>query len=242
MKANEIRLIDCIIVRPGLNLRELVRQSEIPQTTVHRTLRSLCREKLLLRREDRYYLGPVLLRWINMVGGADRYVAVIRPYLRELAQVTGETVHLVQRDGLEAVYIDKVEGRGPISLKSKIGSKLQLYCTGAGRALLTLFTAAELQEYWHCVERVATTPHSQTDAEVLEQQIAVFRRQGYAVEVEQDQASIQCLGAAIDLGRVQLALSITTTILCDSQEFLQFAGFLREIVERIRAEFQLAGA
>ncbi len=241
MKANEISLIDCVMARPGLNLRQLVQQCQLPQTTVHRTLANLCRAGLLLKQQDCYYLGPVLLRWINSspLSQHERYAQLIRPHLAELARATGETVHLVQREGFTAFYIDKVEGSGPIALKSKVGNKLELYCTGAGRALLTLFRPDELREYWRSIERRAATPRTQTDARILEREIDHFREQGFAVEVEQDQLTIQCLGAALDLGRVQLAISITSTTLRQPKEFQQYAGLLKEISSRLNAELQV---
>ncbi|WGK69149.1 IclR family transcriptional regulator [Candidatus Haliotispira prima] len=241
MKANGIRLIDFVMSHPGQNLTELVQLSQIPQTTVHRTLTNLCRRKLLLKQGDCYYLGAVLLRWINSSSPNrnERYVDLIHPYLVELAQETGEAVHLVQRDNFEAFYIDKVDGSGPISLKSEIGNKLQLYCTGAGRALLTLFSPGELRQYWNNVERVANTPTTQVDKHILEQEIVTFRNQGFAVEVEQDQATIQCIGAPIDLGRVQLAISITTTILRELQAFLRYAELLKNTAEKLSAELRL---
>ena len=241
MKSNAICLIDHIIAHPGMNLTDLVQQSRIPQTTVHRTLNNLCTERLLRKEGECYFLGAVLLRWINSSSPSaiNRYVHFIHPYLVTLAQSTGETVHLVQRDGFYAYYIDKVDGRGPIALKSKIGRKLQLYSTGAGRALLSLFTEEELAAYWKTIKPVALTPQTQTDRQIIQQEIHLCRSRGYCVEVEQDQATIQCLGVPVELGSLQLGLSITTTILMDIEDFLGFAGILMETAQGIRSELVL---
>ena len=235
MNKNAIQLIDCILVQPGLNLTQMVQQSRIPQTTVHRTLNNLCREKLLIKQKECYFPGPILLRWINSntLGRSGRYVQIIHPFLVDLAQTTGETVHLVQRDGYYAYYIDKVDGSGPISLKSRIGHKLQLYSTAAGRALLTIFKPEELTDYWKKIDTIAMTPKTQIDKKILQQELKIFQQQGYAYELEQDQLSIHCMGCAINLDYVQLAISITSTILLESEKFLKFSDNLQKTAAAI---------
>ena len=64
-------------------------------------------------------------------------LSTIHPYLKELADISGETVHLVKRDGLDVVYIDKVESSSnSVRMVSRVGSRTPMYRSGVGKALL----------------------------------------------------------------------------------------------------------
>ena len=59
----------------------------------------------------------------------------VRPFLKKLSEETGETVHFVQLDGLDAVYIYKEESyQNSIRMVSKVGSRIPLYCSGVGKS------------------------------------------------------------------------------------------------------------
>ena len=49
---------------------------------------------------------------------------------------TNETVHLAVLDGVDVVYVDKVEGAQTMRMASMIGARNPAYCTGVGKALL----------------------------------------------------------------------------------------------------------
>jgi len=73
----------------------------------------------------------------NRIMGKVDIVQIVRPYLRKLMEATGETVHFVERDGIDAVYIDKVESlNNGIQMVSRIGSRIPLYCSGVGKAMV----------------------------------------------------------------------------------------------------------
>lgn len=47
----------------------------------------------------------------------------------------------MKREGTEAVYIDKVESfASSIRMVSRVGSRIPLYCSGVGKALLAELT------------------------------------------------------------------------------------------------------
>ena len=62
-------------------------------------------------------------------------------YLQELANETGEAVHLSVLDGSEVIYIDKIDSPQPVGAYTRTGGRAPAYCVATGKALL-----AELRE------------------------------------------------------------------------------------------------
>ena len=86
------------------------------KSTTHRLVASLQFMGYIRQEEDslKYMLSFKFLEIGSKILDQTNMASLIHPSLRKLSEQTGETVHLVRREGTEAVYIDKVE--------SKVGS------------------------------------------------------------------------------------------------------------------------
>ena len=58
------------------------------------------------------------------------------PFLQDLQAVTRATVHLAERDGDQALYLDRLSGVASVPVVSRSGSRLPLHATGVGKVLL----------------------------------------------------------------------------------------------------------
>ena len=114
-------------------LMEISAALDLNKTTVHRVLNSLiymgyARQNAV---NGRYEPTFKVVDIANRIMGKVDIVQIVRPYLRKLMEETGETVHFVERDGIDAVYIDKVESlNNGIQMVSRIGSRIPLYWGG----------------------------------------------------------------------------------------------------------------
>ena len=100
------------------------------KSTAHRVLNSLIYMGYARQNEEtgRYEPSLKVVDLANKVMKHVDIVQAVRPYLRKLMEMTDETVHFVERDGVDAVYIDKIESyRNGIQMVSRIGSR-----SGAG--------------------------------------------------------------------------------------------------------------
>ena len=120
-------------------LMEVSAALDLNKTTAHRVLNSLiymgyARQNTV---NGRYEPTFKVVDIANRIMGKVDIVQIVRPYLRKLMEATGETVHFVERDGIDAVYIDKVESlNNGIQMVSRIGSRIPLYCSGVGKAMV----------------------------------------------------------------------------------------------------------
>ena len=232
----ETQLVD-IVVRSDspMSLGELTEASAFPKTTVYRILQKLCRNGLLMRNNKYYIPGTTLIRWMSVLHKHGEYFDIIHRHLLALAHQTGHTIHLVQREGNHAYYIDKIDSKGAISLKSKIGDRLELYSTAAGRAILALFSEEEFQNYLSETSIKKLTPRTLTDTDAIREAINKAGRCGYAMEIEQNEVNVQCIGAAFEYNKRQLAISITLTTLNTREELVSFHRALLDEMRKIKA-------
>ena len=117
---------------------DILRQSDQPRGTLHRQLSNLVEEGLLNQRRDTSYeLGYKLLKFASRAWAGSEFRLIAEPHLRNLHELTGETVHLgVLRDN-QVIYLDKVEGKQAVRMYSQIGNASPVYCTGVGKAALS---------------------------------------------------------------------------------------------------------
>ena len=99
--------IECLARTGPIGLLELSKELNLNKSTVHRILNSLiCMEYAKQDAETlKYSLTFKFCGIANQILAQNNIIDLIRPYIKELAEQTNETVHLVQLDGLNAVYI-----------------------------------------------------------------------------------------------------------------------------------------
>ncbi|EGO64348.1 IclR family transcriptional regulator [Acetonema longum] len=118
------------------------------------------------------------------------------PFLQHLADLFQETVHLVVREGMNAVYVDKVEGPQGIRMYSQIGRRVPLHATGVGKAMLAFFSETDF-------DSVAAkglpqfTANTITDETKLRSQMALIRQRGYSIDDEEIEIGLRCVAAPI---------------------------------------------
>ena len=116
-----------------MGLMEISLQLSLNKSTVHRILNSLIYMGYARQNpeDNRYELSFKIVGLANQMMEKVDIVKLVRPYLRRLMEDTGETVHFVERDNTDAVYIDKVESyANSVQMVSRIGSRIPLYRSG----------------------------------------------------------------------------------------------------------------
>jgi DNA-binding IclR family transcriptional regulator len=183
-----------------------------PRGTLHRQLSHLVQEGLLELRSDHSYApGLRLLKLASASWARNEFRAVAAPFLEALHRQTGETVHLGVLRGREIIYLDKVESRQAVRMNSQIGNASPAYCTGVGKAALSVLDAHALDDILSRTEFRRFTPHTITDRASFLAELAAIRRSGIAFDREEHEPGIRCVAAPVcDAGRSLFAgVSVT---------------------------------
>ena len=85
-------------------------------------------------------LGLALFELGSHVPVRSIVVERVRPFLERLARETGESANLACLAGSSAIYLDRAEADRSLRMRSVPGDRLPLYCTGVGKAILSLLT------------------------------------------------------------------------------------------------------
>jgi DNA-binding IclR family transcriptional regulator len=111
---NPPRTIDALAARVGLT-----------RSNTHRTLQTLIHAGYVIKDDDGGgYRGAVRLFELAARQLAQLDVRKLAaPFMRALADQTGETVHLSVLDGFDVVYIDKIDSPQPIRAYSMVGGR-----------------------------------------------------------------------------------------------------------------------
>lgn len=197
---------------PQATLGQIAQRSRLPKPTVHRILTSLI--ELGFARSGgngSYLLGSQALSLAGRVLSTVDYGGHIRPALRALQEQTAETIHFGILSGNHATYVEKIEGRRPYRMASRVGMDLPLHSTAIGKAILAHLAPDERVAVVRRLDLVRLTPHTITDRRQLEAEIAVIRHQGYSIDEEENEEGIRCVGAPVFArgGRVIGALSVS---------------------------------
>jgi DNA-binding IclR family transcriptional regulator len=198
-----IRILEALArSQRGLTLSEISRRFGIPKSSTHHILGTLEAFGYLRKHEltGRCRLG---LRFISLSRHAIEGLGIreeSRPALLKLCRSAGLAVHLAVLDGDEAVIIEKIEALGAARVASWIGRRLALNCTSLGKSLIAHLPPQEIENRFR--RRGAVRHNERTIAAVhrLCEELALVRRRGYAIDDEEDEIGVRCVGAPV-IGR-----------------------------------------
>ncbi len=184
----------------SIGLMDLSATLSLNKTTAHRVLNSLIymgyakQDPATGKYEPTFKIVDIANRIMSKVD----IVQTVRPYLRKLMEASGETVHFVERDGTDAVYIDKVESfNNGMQMVSRIGSRIPLYCSGVGKAMLAQMDSWEAEEVWNASGVSPLTEHTITDYGKFQQELAQIQQRGYALDNEENQIGVRCIACSL---------------------------------------------
>lgn len=225
----------------GLGITEISEKVGLHKSTVHRLLSTLIQKGYVEQSEEtnRYKLTLKLFELGSKKVGKIDVVNVAKPYLRDLMKMTNEVVHLVIRDGNEIVYVDKVESESTIRMYSRIGKRSPIYCTAVGKAMLSYMTDEQVEQIWNQSDIKKFTEKTITNLEEFKEHLKVVREKGYAIDEQENEIGIRCVGAAIlnYKGEVCSAISISGSIISFTEDKIDgFAKILIEYVGKISKE------
>ncbi len=184
----------------GLPLIELSQAVGLHKSTVHRLLASLSALGYVTRDTETGNYKLTLRFFVlgsRIVNDMD-VLTLARPHLDRLSQLIQEAVHLVVRDGTDIVYIYKVDSNNnTIRLSSRVGLRSPMYCTAVGKSILATMSLREVKRVWENSEITPLTPHTIVELPGLLEQLELVRRQGYAMDNEENELGVRCVGAPL---------------------------------------------
>jgi IclR family transcriptional regulator, KDG regulon repressor len=214
-----------------VELSALSRSLQINKSTAYRYLSTLETLGYVVKNADtsNYTLGSKAV-WLasKFLDNLDLRTQA-HPILRQLREETGETIHLAILDKNDVVYVDKLDGKSPVKMASRIGNRMPAYCTGLGKALLAFLPESEWQKYVDQVELTYRTKNTITGKEAFFEHLRMIRDRGYSIDNSENEEGIRCVALPIrdHRGKVIAAISIAGWVISmtpDRDDYLAKVG------------------
>lgn len=122
---------------------------------------------------------------------------ILKPYLRRLRELTGETSNLTILDKDQIVYIAQEESNKLLKMFTQIGASAPLHCTGAGKMLLAFQPEAKKEAILNSIELSKYTSKTITSKEKLIKELEKIKKQGYSLDDEERELGVSCIGGPI---------------------------------------------
>jgi DNA-binding IclR family transcriptional regulator len=178
---------------------DLAVELDVHKSTAFRLLGSLEGHGLVEQTEDRgkYRLGFGLVRLAGAVSSRMDLTRNVRPVAERLAKDVGETVNLAVLREHYVVNIDQALGPSSVTTQNWVGALTPLHATSSGKVLLAHVERREQQRLLKIAGLKKYTPHTISDADALEKQLAGVLERGYAITVGEYEEGLNSIAVPV---------------------------------------------
>lgn len=208
-------VIDILSKASGtVNLKEIAKLSSLHPSTAHRILNALAHYNMIERVESgTYRLGTKFLELGNITKANLDFRKEALPFMQSLHAELQETINLSVRQGDEMVYIERISTeRSAMKVAHLVGAKAPLHITAVGKIFL-LEDGRELTiGYIRRCGLQTFTQNTIKDAQSLFEELDRINLMGYALDDEEAEPGVSCIGAGIrdDSGKLVAGLSVSS--------------------------------
>jgi len=186
--------------RQGLSLTEISRVSGMTMGSVQRLTYTLAKVGYITKNAltKRFTLTPKSLtlayHFLNHAEVRD----ISYPYLRELNELTQETVNLaVMGDGIEIVYIDRVETSHMITTNIRPGRTRPVYSTSIGKVIIAFMDDKKRSSILKAIADDEEFRKSGVKMENILMELQIVKQQGYATNLSELDRDLLAVAAPI---------------------------------------------
>lgn len=181
-----------------LTLSQLARKLDMNIATAHRFLNTLQLVGAIVKTPDgSFELGLLLADLGGRVSVFDAMHSITQPHVEELVAQFGETIHAAILDKDMVCYVAKDEGARSLTIITRMGARLPAYCTGLGKALLSMLPQEEQERYAHRQLLKRYTENTITNPQQLLEELRLVRDRGYSLDNEEMESGLCCVAVPI---------------------------------------------
>jgi DNA-binding IclR family transcriptional regulator len=217
----------------GATLSEISAALQLSPASIFRLAGVLEESGYVLREEPsrRFRLSRKLLLLAQPQHAGRSLVESCLPAMREVLQLTGETVQLCVLAEHECVMIEQLPSTHPFKYIVDLGSRPPGYCAAPGKAMLAHLSDEETAAALHGMKLERHTERTLTSRRDLLEDFARIRARGYAVDQAEHFEGIHCVAAPL-LDRHRHPVAAITIAGPSSRIQARRFGELGEIMKR----------
>ncbi len=205
------KVIEYLVEKPAAKFREIHEELGIAKSSAHLILINLENLGYIYRDSDsNYRLSAKFFNLSNNTTNAltshDAITSLSRKRLVALSKATGLAVHLATTEGNNVLYLDKVEANEFVKFDTFVGKRAPLHLTAVGRALMILLNEKDLDSLLDSLSH--SHQLDKATLKSLRKRMGEFKKQGFAVEREEEASGVECIAVPIHSTRTIQPYSI----------------------------------
>jgi len=221
-----------------MGISDISRETGINKNAVSRVLGALTDSGWIYQDGVKYQLTLKPFRIVSSALGRNSFFTAAQPVLQQLWEETGDSCYIGILKNDAVLYLGHIDSTRDLKIAGRVGGSYPLATTAPGKVLLAYADASYRERYMREVLR-----YSSEQCEAFEQILAVVRRNGWAMDVEEYGPGIICFAAPVfDLeGRVAGTIGVSTsTVYCSKEELMVNQG--RKVIDAARKLSEKLGA
>lgn len=197
-------------IQEPLSLTDLAASAGIPKSSCHAIVATLIARGYMysLQRPRALYPTRRLFDVAQDIHDHDPFVQHVTPLLERLRDTSQETVILGKRQADSVIYLQVLEGTGPIRYSAKSGEFKPMHSSAIGKALLGSLKEADLREQIAKATFKRMTEATITDADALTADILDGKMRGYFVTRGENVPDVWAVSAFLNVNSATLAVAI----------------------------------
>jgi len=183
-----------------MQLREVSQITGLNVSTCHHLLSTLVKRGYAGQNPQgrTYFAGSKILELSDSRLRQFSIHDVAMPELRKLNQATGESVHLAVMQGYDLTTLAKLDSTQPVRVGTDgVGKSNAAHATATGKAILAWLPETEIARVIAEKGLSRFTDKTITGIADLMEELRHVRRNGFAVDLEEFQPGVTCIGSAI---------------------------------------------
>ena len=160
--------------------------------------------------------------------------------MRRLVEQTGETANIFLESGGEAICMAQVESRHSMRALTRVGGRMKMHWSGAGKAMLAHMREEQVRRIIEEHGLPRATARTITDAQALLSALSRARREGVALDDEENAEGLRCVAGAVldETGAPAAAISVSgpKTRLTD-ERLDSLTRIVRRIAQEVTRDF-----
>jgi IclR family KDG regulon transcriptional repressor len=238
-------VLETLSKTPNLSLNELHKLLGLNKASLSRIAETLHKNGYLNRDEKRGDYSLSLRAFeigVRAVHNLD-YINLIKCELADLSSELGIVAQYSIEENNELLCLESIDQKNSgFSIYSRIGQRSPLYAASAGKAILSTYSNEEIIDKWNHMEIKTMTSNTIINIDALLQNIALTRQRNYALDLEECEYGLFCIGTVLlnyshmPIGAISLSTSSMTqeeqnryseALLKHSQRLSKMLGYSR---------------
>jgi DNA-binding IclR family transcriptional regulator len=187
------QILDIMAERNGeLSVTQIARIVHSSVSSVTRMLMTLSDTGYVAknRQTGKYYISNKFFLTSNKLLRQNRFVQSFVPLAHEVAEKYGVMICFNTVYDKDAIHLFKVARKYNKDLDFSVGDAIPAYCTSSGKAILSMYSSEELDDYFENLELIRYQEMTRGSEEIIRRDIKEASQKGYAVTAEEYLAGV----------------------------------------------------